>query len=221
MLSKKPRGKTRGSAAKLVDAKKELQDAYDVEQAKRVREKVHIITNSIEHRKSGLAWQTVKEMTGRKGANRGRIKAKHPAERRKKWQDYFTNLLGQPPVVASKPTITIVEETLPINTENISMEELVKCVNGFKNGRVAGLDNIPIEGWKSGALNTELLEVRNKAFNGDRPDIWFRSGIVPIPKKGDIGITNNYRGISLTVTAGKIFNKLLIDRIRPHLDPLL
>ena len=41
-----------------------------------------------------------------------------------------------------KTTITIVEETLPINTENISMEEFVKCVNGFKNGKAAGLDNI-------------------------------------------------------------------------------
>ena len=69
------------------------------------------------------------------------IWAKHSAERLKKWQDHFKNhLLGQPPVVTSKPTIP-----LPINTENISMEELVKCVNGIKNGKAARLDNIPIE----------------------------------------------------------------------------
>ena len=61
----------------------------------------------------------------------------------------------------------------------------------------------------------------NKTFNGDRPNIWVKSGIIPLPKKGDLGDTGNYRGISLTVTAAKIYNKILLDRIRPHLDPLL
>ena len=213
--------KTRGSVAKLEEAKKELQEAYDLEQEKYVNEKVHAIANAIEHRKAGLAWETVNELTGRKGTNRGRIRAKSPEDRVKKWKDHFLNLLGQPPTVTSKPTVTVVEEILPINTENISMDELVKCVKSFKNNKADGLDNIPIEVWKSGALNLQLLDVCNKTFNGDRPDIWVKSGIVPLPKKGDLGITDNYRGISLTVTAAKIYNKILLDRIRPYLDPLL
>ena len=56
--------------------------------------------------------------------------------------------------------------------------------------------------------------------NGDQPNIWAKSGIIPLPKKGDLGDTGNYRGISLTVTAVKIYNKSLLDRRRPHLDPL-
>ena len=44
---------------------------------------------------------------------------------------------------------------------------------------------------------------------------------MPLPKKGDLGDTGNYRGISLTVTAAKIYNKILLDLIRSHLDPLL
>ena len=61
----------------------------------------------------------------------------------------------------------------------------------------------------------------NKTFNGDRPNTWVKSGIIPLPKKGDLGDTGNYRGISLTVTDAKIYTKILLDRIRPHLDPLL
>ena len=61
----------------------------------------------------------------------------------------------------------------------------------------------------------------NRTFNGDRPEIWVKSGLVPIPKKGDLGVTGNYRGISLTVIAAKIYNKILLNRIRKHLDPLL
>ena len=67
-----------------------------------------------------------------------------------------------------------------------------------------------------------MLDICKKTFNGDRPNIWpVKSGIIPLPKKGDLGDTGNYRGISLTVTAAKIYNKILLDRIRPHLDPLL
>ena len=101
------------------------------------------------------------------------------------------------------------------------MEELVKSVKGFKNNKAHGLNNIPIEVWKTGALNQQLFDICNKTFNGDRPNIWVKSGIIPLPKKGDLGDTGNYLGISLTVTAAKIYNKILLDRIRPHLDPLL
>ena len=101
------------------------------------------------------------------------------------------------------------------------MDELKKCINDFRNNKASGLDNIPIEVCKSNALNTQLLEVCNRTLNGDRSDTWVKSGIVPLPKKGDLGDTGNYRGISLTVTAAKIYNKMLLDRMRPHLDPLL
>ena len=213
--------KTRRSVAKLEDAKKELQEAYDLEQEKYVNEKINAITNAIEHQKSGLVWETVNELTGRKGTNKGRIKANSPEGRVKKWKVHFLNLLGQPPTVTSKPTVTVVHETLPINTKNISMDELIKCIKSFKNNKADGLDNIPIEVWKSGALDQQLLDVCNRTFNGDRPNMWVKSGLVPLPKKGDLGDTGNYRGISLTVTAAKIYNKILLNRIRPYVDPLL
>ena len=101
------------------------------------------------------------------------------------------------------------------------MQELKKCIKGFKNNKASGLDNIPIAVWKTGALNLQLLEACNKTLNGDRAEIWVKSGIIPLSKKADLGDTGNYRGISLTVVAAKIYNKLLLDRIRPHLDRLL
>ena len=215
------RRNTRSSTAKLEEAKQDLQESYDREQEKYVNEKIHAITDAIQHQKSGLAWETVNEFTRRKGTNRGRIKAKSPEDRVSKWKIHFSNLLGQPPSVTIKPTASIIHEPLPINTDNITMEELVKSVKGFKNNKAHGLNNIPIEVWKTGALNQQLFDICNKTFNGDRPNIWVKSGIIPLPKKGDLGDTGNYLGISLTVTAAKIYNKILLDRIRPHLDPLL
>ena len=40
-------------------------------------------------------------------------------------------------------------------------------------------------------------------------------------KKGDLRLATNYRGISLTPTAAKIYNKLLLHRIRPVLENIL
>ena len=40
-------------------------------------------------------------------------------------------------------------------------------------------------------------------------------------KKGDLTIPTNYRGITLLPIAAKIYNKLLLNRIVPEVDPLL
>ena len=99
------RRNTRSNAAKLEEAKQDLQEFYDREQEKYVNEKIHAVTDAIQHQKSGLAWETVKEFTRRKGTNKGRIKAKSPEERVSKWKTHFSNLLGQPPSVRIKPML--------------------------------------------------------------------------------------------------------------------
>ena len=159
------RRNTRGSAAKLEEAKQELQESYDREQEKYVNEKIHAITDAIQHQKSGLAWETVNEFTRRKGTNRGRIKAKSPEDRVSKWKTHFLNLLGQPPSVTIKPTTSIIHEPLPMNTDNITMEEPVKSIKGFKNNKAHGLDNIPIEVWKTGALRANVGKYRESQIS--------------------------------------------------------
>ena len=44
---------------------------------------------------------------------------------------------------------------------------------------------------------------------------------MPIPKKGDLTLPLNYRGISLIPIAAKIYNKLQLNRLVPAVDPLL
>ena len=42
-----------------------------------------------------------------------------------------------------------------------------------------------------------------------------------MPKKGDLSHCTNYRGISLSQIASKIYNRLILNRIRPVIDKLL
>ena len=45
--------------------------------------------------------------------------------------------------------------------------------------------------------------------------------ILPFPKKGDLGLAKNYRGITLTSIAAKIYNALLRNRREPKIDNIL
>ncbi|XP_047494979.1 uncharacterized protein LOC125043070 [Penaeus chinensis] len=104
----------------------------------------------------------------------------------------------------SKTSTTTTKTKLLKAKENILQHPLDSDIEDFYGGltdlfkRIPRLDNIPAEVWKSQALMEELLVACNKAYNGDVPSIWTKSCIVPIPKKGDLSITSNYRGICLT-----------------------
>ena len=67
-----------------------------------------------------------------------------------------------------------------MNTGNITMDDFFKCIKELKNSKDSGLDNIPNEVWKTGTLSQQPLDVCNKTFNGEKPEIWIRSGIVPL-----------------------------------------
>ena len=42
-----------------------------------------------------------------------------------------------------------------------------------------------------------------------------------MPKKGDLSLVTNYRGISLMPIAAKIYNKMILNRVVPFVEPLL
>ena len=66
------------------------------------------------------------------------------------------------------------------------------------------------------------MDIINNAYmNGDIPDQWRIVNIKPIPKSGDLTSTDNYCGISLSSVILKTYNRMILNRIRPELDPLL
>ena len=53
------------------------------------------------------------------------------------------------------------------------------------------------------------------------PSQWITSIIVPLHKKGKLSLVTNYRGISLLSVTAKVYNKILLNGIRDHVDPIL
>ena len=71
-----------------------------------------------------------------------------------------------------------------------------------------------------------VLDIINKSYiNSEQTDLWnicnIYVTIVPVPKSCDLIKSDNYRGISLTSIIDKTYNRMILNRIRPVLDPLL
>ena len=59
---------------------------------------------------------------------------------------------------------------------------------------------------------------RNCINNSTFPDLWKKSNICPIHKKGDKQIINNYRPVSLLPICGKIFERLIFNSLFEYLE---
>ena len=206
---------------KYMEAIQELKDIYDQEQTEYIKSKIDIIKNASINKQSRIAWQTVNEISGRKTTNQSKLRAKNDEERIIKWKDHFSNLLGQPPNIIDKPIIKVIDEELPIKIGNFTMSELQKALQSLPNRKACGLDDIPGEVWKTDAMREELLNICNRVYRQQNIDVWTQSCILPFPKKGDLGIAANYRGISLIPISAKIYNKMLLNRIRPEIEKVL
>ena len=82
----------------------------------------------------------------------------------------------------------------------ITDEEVRVAISSLKNRKVCGHDHVTAEMLKaSGNIAvTFFTQLFSKIFSeGVYPEQWSRSVIVPLFKKGDRDIPNNYRGISL------------------------
>ena len=77
------------------------------------------------------------------------------------------------------------------------------------------------EVWKTRQFDDILLRHCNAVYNQNPIDRWTKGCILPFPKQGDLGLAKNYRGITLTSIAAKIYNALLRNRIVPQIDKIL
>ena len=168
-----------------------------------------------------MAWQIINEVSRRKSTVKAKLKAANQQERVKQWKQHFENLLGNPPKVTHEPITRIISKQLNIKLGPVTQEELNLVLRKIKNRKAAGLDEIPPEVWKTRQFDDILLRHCNAVYNQNTIDRWMKGYIPPFPKKGDLGLAKNYRGITLTSIIAKIYNALLRNRIEPKIDNIL
>ena len=139
------------------------------------------------------------------------------------WKEHFQNLLSVDRNDDSDNFDSVQQFDIrpDINTAEFSEDEITVALKAMKSDKAPGLDGLTLDVWKLQKSQKYLKQFCIETFNGVRPDEWGLSGIVPVPKKGDLTRCTNYRGISLTQIASKVYNRLILNRIRPSIDSLL
>ena len=100
--------------------------------------------------------------------------------------------------------------------ESISLSEISIAINQLSNGKSAGPDRLINEFFIHGkhVLLPYLHTLFNKIFTlGYFPDAWSMGEVIPLHKKGDRSNVDNYRGITLLSAFGKLFSRLLNNRL--------
>ena len=83
------------------------------------------------------------------------------------------------------------------------------------------VDEIPADLLKCPELENIPLNILNKAYTSQTPcKEWLAQLIIPVHKKGSLSECNNYRGIALMSITAKLFNRLLLNRLK-SIDPFL
>ena len=161
----------------------------------------------------------INEVSRRKSTAKAKLKAANRQERIKLWKQHFENLLGNLPKVTLEPITRIISKQLDIKLGPFT-QELDSLLRKIKNRKAAGLDEIPLEVWKTRQFDNILLQHCNTVYNQNPIDRWKKGCILPFPKKGDLGLAKNYRSITLTSIAAKIYNAVLQNHIEPKIDIL-
>nr|KAG5686382.1 hypothetical protein BaRGS_018690 [Batillaria attramentaria] len=144
-------------------------------------------------------------------------------EQLKRWAEHFRELLNRP-IPETPPDIPPAETELPINCDKPSKAEIRKAIMTLKNGKAAGPDEIPAEAIKADietAVNM-LHNLFSKIWEKEEvPAQWKEGIVIKLPKKGDLRDCSNYRGIMLLSVPGKVLNRILLERMREAVDPML
>ena len=203
--------------------KQAINNIYEELEEKELTERINDINQAHVTQQHGKAWKLINDITGRKNTPAGKLNAKSQEERKKLWYDHFSKLLGEKPTLHDEEEeIEDILVNLGIDDGPFTMEEYKKAVNTCKEGKSPGEDGIVPELLKRCNFDDIMLDYCNRLhIQGEKPDQWAINNIKPLPKKGDLGLTGNYRGISLSVLISKICNRMILNRIRPEIDPKL
>ncbi|VDP27338.1 unnamed protein product [Schistosoma curassoni] len=121
------------------------------------------------------------------------------------------------------PDIEAAHTDLPIDVNSPTTGEIRIVIRQIKIRKAAGLDNIPTKALKPDIeVTTNMLYLLFKKICEEEqvPMDWKKGNFINIPKK-ELSKCENYRGITLLSIPGKVFNRLLLKRMKDVVDAQL
>ena len=187
------------------------------------------LINKNDGRSQKLAYEGIRELNGCAGKPKeipvrdreGNLLTKD-IDKRKRWREHFQGVLNRP--IPPEEDIPPAVEDLNIDKGRIRLEEVVKAIKQLKNYKAPGEDGLYPEMFK--VEEEGLVFFLKRLFSeiwvtGIVPTDWKSGVIIRVPKKGDLSDCSNWRGITLSPVALKIFSRILLNRLEPVIDNIL
>ena len=103
-------------------------------------------------------------------------------------------------------------------------EEVREAITSMKPRKAPGIDNITAEMIQVGEEHSIKIfqKLCNKIFKEEQiPSEWGKAIIVPIHKKNNKMDCSNYRGISLLSIPGKVYTKMIQQRLKYYMEEIV
>lgn len=116
----------------------------------------------------------------------------------------------------NNPTVNIVRNCKTFFLTPVNVRELVEVVAGLKNTMSSGSDSVPTSLLKCCIyeISEPLCSIINNSFvQGKFPKQLKMAVVIPVYKKGDRSLLENYRPISLLSSFSKVFEMTMCHRI--------
>ena len=141
-----------------------------------------------------------------------------------RWTEHYRDLFTNPStvdesIIKDLPQYDVMEamDVIP------DIDEIKKATAQIRGGKAPGLDGIPIEVVKCGgdSMNRKIADLIVDIWSGTPVyQDWKDAILVSIYKgKGKRSICGQYRGVSLLAAVGKIFSRILLNRLEKYLCP--
>nr|VZI42177.1 unnamed protein product [Spirometra erinaceieuropaei] len=140
-----------------------------------------------------------------------------------RWAEHFRGVLNRPSAISDAGIARLpqVETNVDLDLPP-SLQETIMAVQQLSSGKAPGSDAIPAEVFKHGG--PQLMDHLTALFQemwrqGEVPQDFKDATIVHLFKrKGNRQVCDHNRGISLPNIAGKIFTRILLNRLNNHLE---
>jgi hypothetical protein len=203
-------------------AMKALSDQYVSNQREYIEAQIKQIVDADESRKASAAWKAINNLSGKRTIVTAKITASSPQARLDGWLQTFHSRLNNPIVHSQSFEVVPLPDLPGIRTGPFDYAELEAAAKQMKQGKACGVDGIPSEIFRIPEILQQLLPILNATYTTHNPPSEFLlNKIIVLPKKGDLTTYDAYRGISLMSCTAKLYNRLLLNRIRSPVEPLL
>ena len=139
--------------------------------------------------------------------------------------EHFKEVLNQPePTIELDMNNSYASEELEVNMTDVTAEEVTRAINSLTNNKALGIDEISAEMIKhsTDSITGQLVVLFNSIWREQEvPEDWKKGIIVKLPKKGNLSDCNNWRGITLLSTPGKVFTGVQLNRLQNAVDQTL